>query len=257
MKDYRAVTFFDLDGTLLDGRSKITKEIAEAMQELQKNGVLPVIATGRTEMEIDGIMADASIDSAIVMNGQFIRVEGKEIYSSLISQDICHRMYEETKKLGHQLSYYNARNIWCTAHSDILIKAYQFIHSDVPPIYPTAYETEAINMLLVLSEDGDEAYHEAFPELTFFRNGPFSIDIVNHGVNKGTGIKELKKQLGLTDVPTYGFGDGPNDVALLEACDYKIAMGNARPQLKDLADYVTAKNTDGGIIQALKHFELI
>ena len=58
-------------------------------------------------------------------------------------------------------------------------------------------------------------------------------------------------------MPTFGFGDGSNDFALLEACDYKIAMGNGLPELKEIADFVTLKNTEGGIVHALNHFELI
>lgn len=51
MSNYRAITFFDLDGTLLDAKSKITPEVAKAMNALKENNVLPVIATGRTEAE--------------------------------------------------------------------------------------------------------------------------------------------------------------------------------------------------------------
>ncbi|BDP90864.1 hypothetical protein EfmGK923_10370 [Enterococcus faecium] len=49
VSNYRAITFFDLDGTLLDAKSKITPEVAKAMNALKENNVLPVIATGRTD----------------------------------------------------------------------------------------------------------------------------------------------------------------------------------------------------------------
>ena len=50
--NYKALAFFDLDGTLLDEHSQITPEISEAMHRLRQNDVLPIIATGRTETEI-------------------------------------------------------------------------------------------------------------------------------------------------------------------------------------------------------------
>lgn len=257
MMTYRAVTFFDLDGTLLDGNSEVSPEIIDLIKQLKANDILPVIATGRTELEIDHIMQKSGIDSVIVMNGQLIRMKGQELYSELISKDICHRMRLAAMQMGHQLSYYNARNIWCTEQTDMLIQAYEYIHSIIPPENPNAYETNPINMLLILSEDGDDYYKEQFPELTFYRNGPYSIDIVKKGISKGTGVKEMQRQLKLQQVPTYGFGDGPNDLDLLLACDYKIAMGNAKPELKAIADYTTAKNTEGGIAQALAHYNLI
>ena len=53
---------------------------------------------------------------------------------------------------------------------------------------------------------------------------------------------------------TYGFGDGPNDLHLLEAVDHATAMGNAIDDLKAIADFVSTANTDHGIINAFKHW---
>ena len=257
MSNYRAITFFDLDGTLLDSRSKITPEVANAMEALKKNNVLPVIATGRTEAEIKHIMSDAGITSAVTMNGSYISVDGKEIHSEKFSTDECQRMLDHVTSQGHQLSFYNHQNIWCTSHDQTMIEAYDFIHSTVPEINPYAFLDHPINMLLILSKSGDEYYHEHFPELTFYRNGPYSIDTVKKGISKGVGVKRLKQEMDLADVQTVGFGDGPNDFALLEACDNKIAMGNAYDGLKELSTFITKKNTEGGIVHALKHFDLI
>ncbi|WP_265456846.1 Cof-type HAD-IIB family hydrolase [Enterococcus sp. HY326] len=256
MNELKAVAFFDLDGTLLNENSQITPEITEAMQQLKENHVLPVIATGRTEVEIDTIMQAAGIDSCIVMNGQFIRVNGETVYQDIFPPELYQRFYQFAKNLGHEVSFYNARRIWAFDTNDSMEKAYSFIHANMPEIV-SEFPDETVNMLLVLGSDHDEQYLAAFPELTFYRNSPFSIDTVKKGTNKGTGVKNLLHNLNLTDVPTFGFGDGLNDLALLEACDTAIAMDNARPEVKEAADYITAKNTEGGIVPALKHFELI
>ena len=80
----------------------------------------------------------------------------------------------------------------------------------------------------------------------------FSIDIVRKGVSKGSGVKNLFNTLGLNGIPTYAFGDGINDLALFEACDYGIAMGNAREELKEKATFISTKNTENGIVIADK-----
>lgn len=257
MKDFQAVTFFDLDGTLLDEHSQITPEVAQAMQDLRSNGVLPVIATGRTNTEVYHIADAAGISSLITMNGQHVVFEGKKIFSSEIAPEVCARLKAATKAHGHELGFYNADHIRVTDKTPMAIAAYNVIHSAVPDIDPDFYEKEPINMLLVLSEDGDEAYHAAFPELTFYRNGPYSIDIVAKGGSKGEGVRQFVKALQLEGLPTYAFGDGMNDLDLFKACEHRIAMGNAKPALKELATHITAKNTEGGIIQALRHFKLI
>ncbi|MEY8446448.1 Cof-type HAD-IIB family hydrolase [Enterococcus ratti] len=257
MSNYRGITFFDLDGTLLDARSKITPEVTQAIQTLKKNNILPVIATGRTEAEIKAIMLDSDITSAITMNGSYISVAGKEIHSEKITADECQRMLDHVNLQGHQLAFYNHQHIWCTAHTQTMIDAYNYVHSEVPEINSQAFLDHPINMMLILSESGDAYYHEHFPDLTFYRNGPYSIDTVKKGISKGIGVKRLKQELNLSNVPTFGFGDGPNDFSLLDACDHKIAMGNAYEELKELSTFITKKNTEGGIVHALKHFDLI
>lgn len=59
--------------------------------------------------------------------------------------------------------------------------------------------------------------------------------------------------MGLNGIPTYAFGDGINDLALFEACDYGIAMGNAREELKEKATFISTKNTENGIVNGLKN----
>lgn len=258
MEEIQALAFFDLDGTLLNATASVDPEVADAMIQLKKNHVLPIIATGRTIMEITPVMSASQIDSAIVMNGQYIQIDGKQLYSNLFSDDECMKMYEKIRSQGDELAYYNRDHIWCTGHSPALIKSYSHFHSNgLPTIDPFIFKNEPINMLLILTEDNDEYYYEQFPELTFFRNSPYSIDTVKKGVNKGFGVQKTVENLKLPDVPTFGFGDGLNDIDLLNACDYKIAMGNAIPELKELATYVTGKNTEGGLLQALKHYQLI
>lgn len=175
MDKMKAITFFDLDGTLLDGTSQITPEITAAVAALKDNQILPLIATGRTLCEIQPIMKASGIDSAIVMNGQFIHYEGKTIYSDEFTTEECVSLHEHVKQRGHELAFYNERRIFCTGHTGTVKQAYDYIHSAVPEIDPTGYENDAVNMMLVLSQHGDddEYYYERFPELTFYRNGLF------------------------------------------------------------------------------------
>lgn len=254
---YQALAFFDLDGTLLDANSKITPEITAAMQQLQKNHVLPVIATGRTEVEILDIRKTAGITANIVMNGAFIRADEKTVFSDTIDEKTCAEMAAAVKTNNDELAYYNETGYWSTGHNEALVDAYNYVCSPLPQIDPLFYQKSPVNMMLVLGIENDAYYQEQFSELTFYRNTPFSIDVVKKGTSKGTGVQVFLETMNLQHLPTYGFGDGSNDFALLEACTHKIAMGNAIPKLKEMADFVTLPNTEGGIIHALKHFDLV
>ncbi len=129
---YKALTFFDLDGTLLDEHSQITSEIAEAMAMLRKNEVLPIIATGRTEPEVTAIREAAGITSNIVMNGAFIRIDGKEVFSDTLEPELCARMYQAVKDNGDELCYYNEKGYWATGHTEEMVGAYNYVRSPSP-----------------------------------------------------------------------------------------------------------------------------
>lgn len=254
---YEGIAFFDLDGTLLDSKSQITPEISEAMTQLKKNNVLSIIATGRNEREIQQIKQTANISSCVTMNGMLVKVEDTIVEANEIDPNDCKTMLDFARDLKDELAFHSTNQLFISGVNDYVRKSYDFFHLDLPPIHPTAYNEYITHMILVLSEGNDVIYQEAFPEYTFYRNGPFCIDVVNKGISKGTGVQSIKDYLQLQDIPTFAFGDGINDLDLLAACDHKIAMGNALPEVMERADYITDKNTNGGIVKALKYYGLI
>lgn len=254
---YKGIAFFDLDGTLLDSKSQITPEISEAMTQLKKNNILPIIATGRNEREIQKIKQAANISSCVTMNGMLVKVEGAIVEANKIDPSDCKTMLDFARELKDELAFHSTDQLFISGVNDYVRKSYDYFHLDLPPIHPTAYHEYITHMILVLSEGNDSIYQEAFPKYTFYRNGPFCIDVVNKGISKGTGVQSIKNYLQLQEIPTFAFGDGINDLDLLDACDHKIAMGNALPEVMERADYITDKNTNGGIVKALKHYDLI
>lgn len=259
MSNYEAICFFDLDGTLLNGYSQVDTEVAEVIRQLRENQILPVIATGRSIIEVEDVMKKANIDSIICLNGQYIQVAGEKVYEKTFKPAFIKQVIDFAESLGHELSFYNPFHFWSTKHTEVMKKAYEVIHSDCPDEMPTQYEKETVNMLLLLSDEPekDSLYIEKFPELTYFRNSPFSVDTISAGNSKGVGVKRLLETLHIEDLPTYAFGDGRNDIPLLKTVEHPVAMGNAVNELKEIAEYITADNTKGGLIQALHHYHLI
>ncbi|GCF95732.1 haloacid dehalogenase [Enterococcus florum] len=254
---YQAITFFDLDGTLLDEHSQVTPDISEAMLQLRKNKILPIIATGRSEAEIQEIKQAANIDSSVTMNGMLAKVGQTIVQSKKIDPLLCKRLMGFAKHQEEEVAFLSEDNVYISGLSEYVKQSYAHFNLQIPDVHSSAYEEDPTNMMLVLSDKNDHQYQKAFPELTFYRNGPFCIDVVNAGVTKGHGVNAIKEFLGYQDIPTFAFGDGINDLGLFDSCDTKIAMGNGLPEVLECADYVTAKNTENGIIKALMKFNLL
>ena len=231
----KGFVFFDLDGTLLNGESKVDKATAEAIQTLKDNGYEPFIATGRSPAETRDIMESANIHSGIFMNGQVVLYQGERVYSSEIPTETVERFHQMVKEDG-----------------------YGFIHTNPPALNADFYKENPINMMLFISlPPAEDKYKVAFPNLDFLRNTPYSVDVISKGNSKAEGIKRFLEHLNQKDAETYAFGDGPNDIEMLQAVTHPVAMGNALPVLKEIAEFITTNNTDNGIVNGLKHYGLI
>lgn len=84
-----------------------------------------------------------------------------------------------------------------------------------------------------------------------------SADVTIRGMDKGDAVRRILEYYGITRDDAYAFGDGMNDITMLKAVGYGIAMGNALDAVKKAADYVTSDIMDDGVANGLKHFGLI
>lgn len=253
----KGIVFFDLDGTLLNDNADVNPNVIQAIEKLKGNGYLPIIATGRSVVEVEHILDKTAIHSIISMNGQLGILNGETIFEKIIDRNTMVRLREMVASRNEEIAFYNRSNLRVTGHNETVKRAYDVIHSPVPAIDSEMYKKANINMALILTETGDELYRNEFPELSFIRNSPYSMDVICAGGSKATGIKTFLNVLQMEDVPTFAFGDGYNDFEMFDAVDYRIAMGNAVKPLKEKATYVTETNTRNGIVQGLKHYQLI
>ena len=85
----------------------------------------------------------------------------------------------------------------------------------------------------------------------------YSFDLTLKGVSKAVGIEKLVERINRNIDDTIAFGDGRNDIEMLETVKIGVAMGNAVDEAKAVANYETDRIENDGIVKALKHFELI
>jgi hydroxymethylpyrimidine pyrophosphatase-like HAD family hydrolase len=87
---------------------------------------------------------------------------------------------------------------------------------------------------------------------TVTMSGPGTVELQPCGVTKATGLALAAAHLGLTSAATIAFGDMPNDIPMFDWAAHGVAMANAHPELKAVADEVTLSNEDDGIAVVLE-----
>ena len=279
MKDIKLVAL-DLDGTLFDNSSRISKRNLTAIRSITDKGIHVVISTGRP---FEGIPFDqikgTGINYAITANGSGIYEisTGKCLYENamdeelvtpilnfLLTRDIHMDAFiggkgytpiqcvETAQKLTVPSSIKNYIITTRTRLDNIL----QFIHENQLKVqkmtlnfYPAADGTlidrETVRKFLVSN-----------PSITTVCGGSNNLEFTRADANKGVGLRKLAEILGVNPDATMAIGDTENDLAIIEAAGIGVAMGNATDAVKARADYVTTTNTKDGVAAAIEHFIL-
>ncbi|KAB7707911.1 Cof-type HAD-IIB family hydrolase [Bacillus aerolatus] len=253
------IVFFDIDGTLLDHDKQLPEKTKEAVRLLRDKGVYTAIATGRAPFMYEDLRKELDIHSFVSFNGQYVVFEDEVIYLNPLAVDALERLNECANKLEHPLVYMNEKVMRANHPKHTYIEeslgSLKFPH---PESAPDFYKESELYQTLIFCEESDESYYrEQFPEFTFIRWHPYSLDILPAGGSKAEGIKKMMERLKFKMEDVYAFGDGLNDIEMLKLAGTGVAMGNALPPVKKAADMVTTDVAEDGIYLALEKLNLI
>ena len=274
----KKLVFFDVDGTLVTRNNHIPDSTIQAIKQLKENGIIPVIATGRAPVLIREIAKELQINSYIAMNGQYIVYEGEVIYENPIEEELVDAVIEVATErrdgillstadelvANSMLSLVN-RGSWYTFLKGLIgliperiqLSLWRRMMKKVPK--KEDYAGKDIYMMNINADQEEElAYKKIFDEqLTFTRANEMSMDIINKGVSKAKGAEKMLSILEVNRENTYAFGDGLNDMELIQFVNTGVAMANGFDEVKATADFVTASVFDDGISKGLQKLELI
>jgi Cof subfamily protein (haloacid dehalogenase superfamily) len=129
--------------------------------------------------------------------------------------------------------------------------------NNYPAINKLIYNQEVYMMCLYATDETVEKYNQKFPHLTFKRWHPFVLNVLQEEVSKSLAIIKVLQYFDIDKSKAIAFGDGENDIGMLELVGLGVAMGNGNDKLKQIADFVTKKSSEDGIEFALKKFGVI
>ena len=259
-KDSIKAVFLDFDGTIFSHSSvSIPESTIRAISLLREKGIIVYMCTGRALGEMhDFDLSRLKLNGSILSNGQMIlNEEGKIIYEKTLGKELQDKLVELFNRKTVAIYLINREDIYLNMVNDTVSSVQSVVSSGIPRV--DVYHGEEIYMASAFFADKeDEKIIEEIKdiaEITWWQN--CCVDILPKGISKVKGIDEVLKIHGIDLQNTMGIGDGENDVSMLEHCAIGIAMGNALPQLKACADYITDDIDQDGLYKALRHYGLI
>lgn len=247
------IVFFDLDGTLMNEDKEIAASTKEALRLLREKGVLTVICTGRAPLMFRELLDELHFDSYISMNGQHVVLEGKEIFSNPMNTSMLTELSALAKEHGHGITYSNhemfAANV---TENATLGNSLGRLKINYPEVDAKIFEHSPVHQIQLYGNVEDmKIYQERYPEHVFIRWDEHAVDMLPQGASKAIGVQAVLNHLDIPVENSYAFGDGPNDFELIEIVGTGVAMGNAIPELKEIADVVTDSCSNDGIMKGL------
>ena len=265
MKKIKAI-LCDFDGTLVDGSYKYSLTTKNLINKIVKKGVRFSLATGRAYYgTIENIVNTLDIKGIHILHG------GGLIYDSENKKIIWE---QEISKASTAiiLDYFLQKRFFFVVET----KNYLFLPStkNIPDFLQVCpqksikqySEKERILKMTLTSDinkfsekeiDSYKKYIESFLSdvsvIKFKFGDSYGLDITSEKSTKHTAVLEYIKFLELSKERVVGIGDGLNDYPLFTASGFKIAMGNAHKELKEIADLVVSPLDEGGIEEALEY----
>lgn len=252
------IVFFDIDGTLVSFNTHtIPQSTLDAIKSVRSKGIKVWIATGRPMPFINNL-GDLEYDGVISATGAHCQtMEGEVIFSQPVDKADVRRMIDHQHKTGMAVAYAGNKQAIMTAPDGITETArevFKLLDIELPELHDPE-EALTYDVMEVIAffaaEDAPYMMGNVLKGCSDARWHPDFVDCVTKGNNKASAIDKVIAHYGFDISETMAFGDGGNDIPMLQHVAIGVAMGNASDEVKKAADVVTSSVDDDGIAKIL------
>lgn len=269
MADYRLVAL-DLDGTLTDSDKNIPQANFDALMRIQRKGVKLVLASGRPKFGIQKLAEQLQLSQyggyIMAYNGALV-VECSTncvVSATTLPREALPKLCRTAKNLNVSILTYDApadliltetsgdkwieHEAWL--NNRMTIKIVDDLDKAAPADLPKCLMVGEPERMAEV----EPMVRDAFPQLNVYRSSPFFLEIVAKGIDKAKTMECLVGLLGLTRDNVMAFGDGYNDIGMVDYAGMGVAMENGCDEIKKIANFITKSNDDSGVAYAIEKF---
>lgn len=264
-----SIIALDLDGTLTNSEKNITPRTFDALMKAQREGVRLVLASGRPTFGIAALanqlqLADYGGYALSYNGGRIIDwCEKTVIFSQVVDQKLVPILYDFAEKAQLPIVTYLPEAILASKNEGEYLAEEARING-MPIVVAQNFVEEAMQiaggstkflipgepeLLIQLESEMKAALSE---QMEVFRSAPFFLELPPKGIDKAQSLQRLLTHLGLERESLMAFGDGFNDLSMIQFAGQGVAMANAVEEVKSIADFVTTSNEEDGIAHALE-----
>lgn len=274
----------DMDGTLLNDKMEVSRSNVSAINEANRLGIKFMVATGRGYTEAVPALQEAGIDCPMITlnGGQVFDEDGQLVENLGIDKTTTRHILEDVKKYGLYCEIMTSTGIFSddkirrieattsllhetnpkTTFKMALVLAVarlELMHVNYVESFKEVLEDPAQQVLkiLVFSDSGQSELDPIRSKLdedsrlvvtSSFRN---NIEINHIEAQKGIALAKFAQKRGIPLENVMAIGDNFNDVSMLKVAGASFAVANAEDGVKKFAKYLTSKNSENGVAEAI------
>ena len=272
MKENTTLYLSDLDGTLLNQNAELSRHTKDSLNRMIAQGLCFSVATARSAASalhiLDGVQWRVPL---VLLNGVLVYDAAQKQYVQVLalpapavtgmiaamqSLNATGIMYQ--MKNGEQVAYYETLE-----HKPLRDFAEErkarYHKTFEQACFANVAPEQIIYFTLLDAEDKIRLAHAAFSAIPgiclsmyedIYKPGLWYLEIHSDRATKENGAKYLREAYGFERV--VGFGDNLNDLPLFNACDTRVAVENAKAEVKAAADFICGTNTGDGVVKWLE-----
>lgn len=278
VKNYVRLVALDLDGTLLNKDGQISATDQATLSKAIQNGIEIVISTGRPYIGLPiDILCSIGIRYAITANGSAIYTlsDKKCIYENCIDTSTAVAILNHLRDKQVYFDAFIDGNGFSNQSKRYLIdrlamppSVIQYIRTTRTYVKNIAADIQQKNLKVqkisidfikdtggsLIDYDAVTSFLKTCSDIIFVSGGCCNAEVTKVGTTKGQGLRFLAERLNIPMTATMVCGDSENDINILQTAHIGVAMENAEPRVKQIADFVTKSNNDSGVSYAIQNY---
>lgn len=255
------IAFFDVDGTLVDMKKKvITPAMIETLKHLKENGIILCMATGRGPYLVPSFPG-IDFDVFLSYNASYCYTKDEVIFSNPIPKEDVKAVVENASEIHRPVFLAGVEGGGANGCDKDLADYFAIAKSEVNVLdnfdFEKLMDKKVYQMMVGCYK---EEYADILRDVDGARITAWwtrAADITPANGNKGVGVRKILDYYHLDKENAIAFGDGTNDIEMLEAVGTGVAMGNATDDVKTVADAICGHVAEDGIYHYCKEQGLI
>ncbi|MCX7682235.1 MAG: HAD family hydrolase [Anaerolineae bacterium] len=257
----------DLDGTLMGEDRIITPRVRRAIDAAQEQGVVVTLATGRMFSFLVPIAHDLGITAPLISyQGGLIQAADatQPLYRATMDAALVREALEWQKQRQARIVLYADDAVFLTERQESL-EFYQHMLGEnlvwVDSLDEVLEHHEPIKIIFFVEPEEAEPLRAELEarfggRMEVTRSHELIVECNPLGVSKGEALRRLAGHLRLSRSQVMAVGDQDNDIPMLQWAGIGVAMGNASPGLKAVADWIAPPLEEDGAAVAIERFVL-